>query len=243
MAGIRGGPSVKANSVDEGSNLNAKPDGYYEVQRSEVLPFIPEGVAKVLEIGCAEGNFGFQLKERGACEVWGVEFVESAAKRAQRVLDRVLIGDIADLVDPLPDDYFDLVVCNDVLEHMVDPFTVLSKLKRCISERGVVVSSIPNIRYYPTFRDLLIHKNWEYEEFGILDSTHLRFFTVRSIRNMYARLGYEVLRHEGISPMPVRPWKYRLINTILRGQLNDMQYLQFVTVARPIRATPAPDPA
>ena len=60
---------------------------------------------------------------------------------------------------------------------------------------------------------------------------------------MYARLGYEVLRHEGISPMPVRPWTYRLINTILRGRLDDMQYLQLVTVARPVTATPASDPA
>src|SRR5664280_2411438 len=61
-----------------------------------------------------------------------------------------LIGNVADQVDQLPDDYFDLVVCNDVLEHLVDPFTVQSKLKRCISRRGVVVSSTPNIRYYPT---------------------------------------------------------------------------------------------
>jgi SAM-dependent methyltransferase len=226
--------------VDEGSNLEAKPDAYYHVARSEVLPFIPEEIDTILEIGCADGNFGFRLKEMGAREVWGVEVVESAAKEAQKVLDRVLIGDIADLMDQLPDAYFDLVVCNDVLEHMVDPFTFLSEVKRSMTQRGVVVSSIPNIRYYLTFRDLLVDKKWEYQEFGILDRTHLRFFTVDSIRNMYVRLGYEVLRHEGISRMASMPWKYRLINKVLRGRLDDMQYLQFVTVARPAIATPAP---
>jgi SAM-dependent methyltransferase len=220
------------------SLLAAKPDGYFDVVRHEVLPFIPEDVSTVLEVGCAGGAFGAQLKERGAREVWGVEIDESAARRAQRVLDRVLIGDIATLVDDLPDAYFDLVVFNDVLEHLVDPFTVLSKIRRSISPRGVVISSIPNIRYYPTFHDLLVHKKWEYQEWGILDSTHLRFFTVSSIRNMYIRLGYEVLKHEGISPMPEPPWKYCLGNLILRGRLDDMQFLQFVTVARPVATTP-----
>ena len=222
-----------------GSNLDTKPDSYYQGTRDEMLRFIPENVGTVLEVGCADGNFGNRLKENGAREVWGVELVESAAQRAQRVLDRVLVGDIADLIDQLPANYFDLVIFNDVLEHMVDPFSVLERIKSRISQDGVVVSSIPNIRYYHVFRELLVHKTWEYEESGILDRTHLRFFTVKSIRNMYERLGYDVLRHEGINPMPKRPMTYRLANAILRGKLSDMQYEQFVTVAQPAAATPA----
>jgi 2-polyprenyl-3-methyl-5-hydroxy-6-metoxy-1,4-benzoquinol methylase len=223
--------------------LDTKPDSYYQGTRDEMLRFMPDDAATVLEIGCGEGNFGCRLKERGAREVWGVELVESVGQRAQRVLDRVLIGDIADLTDQLPADYFDLVVCNDVLEHMVDPFTVLARLKGKISRRGVVVSSIPNIRYYPTFHEVLVHGQWEYVESGVLDRTHLRFFTKKSIRNMYERLGYEILLHEGINPMPERPAMYRLANTILRGKLSDMQWVQFVTVARPAAATPAPPSA
>jgi SAM-dependent methyltransferase len=222
--------------------LETKPDSYYHGTRDEVLPFIPADVGTVLEIGCADGNFGFRLKERGAREVWGVELVESAAKRAQSVLDRVLVGDISDLIDGLPAYYFDVIVFNDVLEHMVDPFSVLERIKSRISRGGVVVSSIPNIRYYPTFRELLVHKTWEYEESGILDRTHLRFFTVKSIRNMYENLGYELLRHEGINRMPHLPVTYRLANALLRGKISDMQWVQFVTVARPIlNARPAVD--
>jgi len=222
--------------------LDAKPDTYYQGTRNEMLRFIPEGVETVLEVGCAAGGFGRQLKQRGVREVWGVEVVESAAQQAQEVLDKVLIGDIADLIDQLPANYFDVVVFNDVLEHLVDPFTVLARIKSRIRAGGMVVSSIPNIRYYHTFRELVLHKTWEYEESGILDRTHLRFFTVKSIRNMYERLGYEVLRHEGNNPMRKRPMSYRMANVLLRGKISDMQYEQFVTWARPI-PTPLATPA
>lgn len=216
--------------------VDIKPDTYYQGTRDEMLPFMPADAATVLEIGCGEGNFGRQLKSRGAREVWGVEVAEPAAERARLVLDTVLVGDIEDLVGQLPDGYFDLVVCNDVLEHMADPYIVLERLKGKISPRGVLVSSIPNIRYYPVFYELLVHRQWEYTESGILDRSHLRFFTVKSIRNMYERLGYEVLRHEGINRMPELPLIYRLANVVLRRKLSDMQWIQFVTVARPIPA-------
>ena len=218
---------------------DVKPDSYYRGARSEMLRYIPEGIETVLEIGCAAGGFGSQLKQRGVREVWGVEVVESAAQQAQNVLDKVLVGDIADLMDELPANYFDIVVCNDVLEHMVDPFTVLARIKSKLKRRGMVVCSIPNIRYYHTFRELALHKTWEYEESGILDRTHLRFFTVKSIRNMYERLGFEVVRHEGNNPMRDRPMSYRLANLLLRGKISDMQYEQFVTWARPITTTPS----
>ena len=226
--------------------METKPDTYYQGTRDELLEFMPQDAATVLEIGCANGNFGYRLKQRGAREVWGVEVVETAAQQARNILDRVLVGDIAQLIDQLPERYFDLVVCNDVLEHLVDPFTVLDRLKSKISPRGALVSSIPNVRFYHTLYALVAHKQWEYQESGILDRTHLRFFTVRSIRTMYERLGYEVVRHEGINPMPERPLAYRLANLLLRGKIGDMQYTQFATVARPIPATPVPprtDPA
>lgn len=216
--------------------MDIKPDSYYRGTRDEMLRFIPEDIGTVLEVGCADGNFGYRLKQRGAREVWGVEVVEAAGQRARQLLDRVLVGDIAGLIDQLPDAYFDLVVFNDVLEHMVDPFDVLARIRGKISPRGVVVSSIPNIRYYFTFHDLLVYGEWEYEESGILDSTHLRFFTYKSILKMYERLGYEVLRHEGINRMTEQPRIYRLANILLRRRLSDMQYIEFVTVARPMTA-------
>ena len=218
--------------------MQANPDQYYRGTRREMLQFIPEGADTVLEVGCAAGGFSAQLKQRGVREVWGVEIVESAAEKARQVLDKVLVGDIAVLIDQLPAAYFDVVIFNDVLEHMVDPFTVLARIKSRIKEGGMVVSSIPNIRYYHTLFGLVVRKRWEYEDSGILDRTHLRFFTVKSIRAMYERLGYTVLRHEGINPMSKRPMAWRLANLILLGKVSDMQYEQFVTWARPIVGAP-----
>jgi 2-polyprenyl-3-methyl-5-hydroxy-6-metoxy-1,4-benzoquinol methylase len=219
-------------------SADIKPDNYYQNVREEMLGFIPRDAARILEVGCGEGHFGGRLKEGTKREVWGVEVLAAAARAAEQRLDRVLSGDIAELVDDLPARYFDAVVFNDVLEHLVDPDDVLARMKRHVSEQGVVISSIPNIRFFPTFYELLVHRTWEYEESGILDRTHLRFFTVESIRAMYERLGYEVLRHEGINELDRLPKRFHLANTIFGGRLSDMRYTQFATVARPRSGEP-----
>jgi SAM-dependent methyltransferase len=219
--------------------VDVKPNNYYQNVREEIIGFIPRHAIRILDVGCGEGLFGGRLKAGTEREVWGVEVVAAAARLAEQRLDKVLRGDIATLIDDLPASYFDVVVFNDVLEHLVDPVDILARIKRHLSERGVVVSSIPNIRFFPTFYELLVHRSWEYEESGILDRTHLRFFTIESIRAMYERLGYELLTHDGINELDRLPKKFRIANAILRGRLSDMRYMQFVTVARPKPTTPA----
>lgn len=231
-----------------GSHLpDQKPVNYYQNVRAEMLGFIPADSRTVLEVGCGEGYFGQRLKESRDVEVWGIEVVEARARAAEDRLDRVLSGTVESVISQLPASFFDVVVFNDVLEHLVDPFDVLARIKTCLSPRGVVVSSIPNIRFYPAFYELAVHGDWEYVQEGTLDATHLRFFTGRSIRNMYTRLGYEVLRHEGINKLEPMPGRYRLANAIFRGRFDDMQFVQFATVARPVRAadegSPAHEPA
>lgn len=219
-------------------STNVQSDNYGRNVREEILGFVPLDAIRILEVGCAQGYFGEALKAGTPREVWGVETGAAAASEAEGRLDRVLCGDIAALIDELPVRYFDAVVFNDVLEHLIDPYDVLTRIKPLFADHGVVVSSIPNIRFYPTFYELLAHKKWEYEESGILDRTHLRFFTVDSIRAMYERLGYEVLRHEGINGLDRLPKRFHLANAILRGRLSDMRYPQFATVARPRSGEP-----
>lgn len=212
-----------------------KPVNYYQNLRPEMLDFIPADSRRLLDVGCGEGYFAQQFKQARNAEVWGIEVVEARARVAVGRLDKVLVGDIATLIPQLPVSFFDAVVFNDVLEHLLDPFDVLARIKTCLTPRGVVVSSIPNIRYYPTFYDLLAYCEWEYEESGILDSTHLRFFTERSIRKMYERLGYEVLRHEGINKLEQLPRRFWIANALANRRFLDMQFVQFATVARPLR--------
>jgi hypothetical protein len=119
------------------------------------------------------------------------------------------------------------------LEHLTDPYTVLEKFKTKLTSKGVVVSSIPNIRFFRTFFDFVFRKNWDYTDNGIMDKTHYRFFTVKSIRKMYENLGYEIMRHEGINASrSIRPllWNIMMLNSFW-----DIKFRQFATVARPKR--------
>jgi len=102
----------------------AKTPEYYNGIRSEMLGYVPDHARRILEVGCGEGNFGAVLKRRGA-EVWGVEYAPEEASAAEKKLDKVFAGDITELTDKLPDHYFDVIVCNDVLEHLTNPYGVL----------------------------------------------------------------------------------------------------------------------
>jgi 2-polyprenyl-3-methyl-5-hydroxy-6-metoxy-1,4-benzoquinol methylase len=211
-------------------DITAKPGNYFTLVRTEMLPFIPKGASKILEIGCADGNFGELLMSQGAKEVWGLEYEQDQAEIAKKRLHKVLVGDVAIQLLNLPDQYFDVIVCNDVLEHLIDPYTVVLKLKNKLSENGVIVSSIPNIRYFRNFFDLLFNKNWIYTDSGILDRTHFRFFTYKSIRKLFEDNGYEIVKMVGInSTKSIRPF---IFNLLFLGWFWDIRFLQFATVAK-----------
>jgi hypothetical protein len=106
-------------------------------------------------------------------------------------------------------------------------------MKRKFTQDGVLVSSIPNIRYFFQLRELIWHKQWVYKDYGILDKTHLRFFTLLSIRDMFNSAGYEELLIEGIHP--IDSWKFNFLNRVTLGFLSDTRYWQFACVEKPIR--------
>lgn len=204
---------------------------YYQHGREEMLRFVPSGATTILDIGCGAGEFGRILKTRRGSEVWGVELVPEVASVAAGKLDRVFAGNIETGEITLPDGYFDCVICNDVLEHMVDPWRVLSMLRSKLRANGVVVSSIPNIRYFQILKDLVVRKKWEYKDNGVLDRTHLRFFTVNGVRDLFETSGYQVVTLEGIDKCDFS-WKFKLLNGMLLNRLDDTRYSKFVCVAR-----------
>jgi ubiquinone/menaquinone biosynthesis C-methylase UbiE len=211
-------------------DLKAKPEEYFSGHRPEMLVYIPVHSKRILEIGCGEGNFGAILKKKLGAEVWGVEYESSQAEMAMAKLDKVFSGDISGLLDQLPGKYFDAIICNDVLEHLTDPYTVLEKLRINLSPQGVMICSLPNIRFFRTFFDFVLHKNWDYTDNGIMDKTHYRFFTVKSIPKMFVNAGYDVLTLEGINPTKsIRPL---LWNLLFLGFFSDIKFRQFAVVAR-----------
>lgn len=211
-------------------DLDQKPKNYYGSRR-EMLRFIPKNISRILEVGCGEGGFSRLLKSELKAEIWGVEISEAAAKKAREGLDKVIIADIESGNIALPQNYFDCIVFNDVLEHLRYPWNVLKAVKESLRQNGCIVASIPNIRNYYTLYDLLRYKKWQYEDKGILDKTHLRFFTIESIREMFNACGYRIDKMEGINRCKVS-WKFELLNFLFVKKLEDMRYIQFACVAQ-----------
>jgi 2-polyprenyl-3-methyl-5-hydroxy-6-metoxy-1,4-benzoquinol methylase len=203
------------------------PSNYYLGVRKEILPFLPARRQRILEVGCGEGAFSEVVD--GYLEYWGVEPNLGAAQAARQRLNKVLLGNFDDVADDLPDNYFDLVVCNDVIEHMPDHDEFFIKVQSKIADGGVLVASIPNVRFYNNLRDLLIGKNWQYQDSGILDRTHLRFFTRKSLLECLDRSGFEVQQFEGINGLKMR---FMPLNRIFRPLMfcllgSDVRYRQF----------------
>lgn len=207
-----------------------KPTGYYDNIRPEMLHYLPSNAQRVLDVGCGDGAFAQVVKKQLNAEVWGIEYTESGAENAAKVLDKVFSGPCENVLNQLPNQYFDAVYFNDVLEHLVDPYMVLEVIKTKLSPNGVIISSIPNVRYFKTFLRVVFLKDWKYEDYGIMDKTHLRFFTGKSIKRMYEELGYEIVKHEPINKS--KSLKPYLINLLLLFTHLDIRALQYATVAK-----------
>jgi 2-polyprenyl-3-methyl-5-hydroxy-6-metoxy-1,4-benzoquinol methylase len=214
------------------ADIGRKPDEYYDYDAAPMLKYIPPAVKRVLEFGCANGKFSALIKERFGAECWGVEICREAAQTASGRLDKVICGDAADSLSQLPSGYFECIIFNDVLEHLVDPFSLLIAVKKKLSPDGVVVASIPNVRYWKNLKKLVLHGEWEYAESGVLEKTHLRFFTYKSLVTMFAQLRYEVCRMEGLEPTSSRSFKR--CNFLLFNRFWDARYMKFACVVKPM---------
>ena len=196
---------------------------------------LPENIKTVLDVGCGNGAMAFELKEKYNLEVWGVEFMQKEAEIANDKLDHVINDTIENGIEELPDNYFDVIYFNDVLEHLINPNKILESIKSKLSPNGKIISSIPNVRYHKVFQQYLFRKDWKYEGLGVMDFTHLRFFTSKSIERMYIEAGYEIVLHQGINKTKsIMPYFY---NFLFLFSAKDMFYLQFATIVKNDRKT------
>jgi SAM-dependent methyltransferase len=157
-----------------------KPDGYFGHARQDILPLVPRFAETVLEVGCGEGATLNWLRSLGRCRrTIGVELSPSAGARAAQHVDLVIRGGVEGRTLPIDPGSVDLLLLLDVLEHLVDPWNTLRSLVSLLSPGGTVVASIPNINHVSAVMPLVLRGRWDYEDEGILDRSHLRFF-VRS---------------------------------------------------------------
>ncbi len=152
----------------------------------QLLRHVPAG-ARVLDIGCAGGYIGRALKEKG-CRVWGIDMALLDA-RARRSYEKVWVGDVERMA--LKGSY-DVVLLADVLEHLRAPERLLERLRPRLAKKGFLLVSIPNVANWKV-RWQLLRGRWEYKETGILDRTHVRFYTHRAARRLLEDAGYKVV--------------------------------------------------
>lgn len=187
---------------------------YYRRARTTAADLIPANYQRVLEIGCAEGIFREYFRKD--CEYWGVEPVADIALIASKKLHKVIVGTFEEAAEQLPDNYFDLVVCNDVIEHMIDHDVFLESIKQKLTLDASLIGSIPNVRYLKNLSRLLISKDWEYQDGGILDRTHLRFFTEKSLKRSFVSHGYDILVFRGITGLWKKTWSLKGLPKAIR---------------------------
>ena len=167
----------------------------YSKSRTEIGPLLPDRIDTVLEIGCGAGETMAWLRERRSVGyAAAVELSPEDGAIARSTFDDVEISDIASARMPFKTDRFDLILALDVLEHLNDPDEALRMLSARLNPAGTIIISLPNIAHFDVSLPLLFRGRWEYGDEGLLDRTHLRFFTKASAFRMVENCGLAIAR-------------------------------------------------
>jgi 2-polyprenyl-3-methyl-5-hydroxy-6-metoxy-1,4-benzoquinol methylase len=167
----------------------------YVGQRSDILSLIPLTVKSILDVGCSDGSLGKAIKLYDKkIIVHGIEIHPGMANSAKEKIDRVFVGGAQKEIENLISlkNKYDCIIFADILEHLINPWEVLQRSKQLLNNNGKIIISVPNINYYQTFINLFVKRYWPYEDRGIHDRTHLRFFTKKNIMEMLDNSDLEI---------------------------------------------------
>ncbi len=172
---------------------------YYNNVNLDILNLIPNTAACVLEIGCGAGALARAYRERNpSVHYIGVEIVEEVANHAVAHMDHTLVGDITtkETLDALDKvrcgKLFDTLILGDVLEHLYDPYRVLTELRSRMAENGLCIICIPNVAHWSVLLQQL-RGRWDYTDEGLLDKTHIRFFTLETVAELFNKAGWRLI--------------------------------------------------
>ena len=215
---------------------------YYDWPRGEVISLLEsnkpqEPLENVLEIGCGSGNTASLLKEKlDIRNYFGIELNAEAAEKAGKIMTMAYALDIENLIrkneqHEILNHQYDLVLVLDVLEHLQDPWLVLKTINKWLTPGGKIIASIPNSGNWYVVKKLL-NNRFEYEDRGLLDKTHLRFFTLHTIENMFAQAGLKITALTDTNDLFIP--KIRFFNTITFGLFRKQFIRQYILIAEPI---------
>jgi SAM-dependent methyltransferase len=208
-----------------------KDHAYFSFVRTDIAPLLPENCGNIIELGCGGGGTLAWLKNSGmARHTTGIELCAEPASVARSQVDQVIEGDLDCAMKQLNDGHYDLVLCLDVLEHLVDPWATVQRIYSLLRPGGSILISVPNVRHYSVLLPLLRDGSWRYQEAGILDRSHLRFFSRDGATELLTQNGFVIKASadNGLKPTRRREiWKTLLAKTSWR----DFCVFQFLLVA------------
>ncbi len=204
---------------------------YSSFIRTDVFHLLPQNCERVLELGPAQGKTLGALKQIRKCSFTaGVEFAEESAIAARKSFDEVLCGNVEQLSFPDHWNDFNLVLCLDVLEHLVDPWRMVERLSARMADDGVLIVSLPNVSYWKVSLALALFGKWTLTDAGVLDRTHLRFFVRDTAMELVDQPGL-TLSH--IEAGNLRPRSKRYVaNKLTLGLFERFFASQYYIVAR-----------
>lgn len=211
-----------------------KPTTYFTHVRHDLIPYIPvlpEG--KLLEVGCAAANTLCFIRSKNiAGEVYGTDLENLPDSNQQNPLIHQFVpGDLTAENLPFEKEFFDVLICADILEHLPNPWKTLKYLSQFLKPGGTLITSMPNIRDFTVMYKLLIKGDFTYTSSGVLDKTHLRFFTQKTMEDLVREAGFEI---EQVNPSfrtcPLQP-KRRMMNRATLGVLKGFIAQQFIIKA------------
>lgn len=212
------------------SIYDEKPSSYFANARHDIVTMLKTGRdGAILELGCGAGGTGrAALASAKAGRYVGLELNEDAAAVAATVLSEVIVGDVQAINLDHYESQFDALIISEVLEHLTDPWTTLRKLVACLKPGGEVYASSPNIAYWGVIKGLILGR-FRYQDSGVMDQTHLRWFTPESFRDLFESAGVEI---DVIRPMRQAGWKGQIFNALTGRRFEHLFMAQMLVIGR-----------